>query len=157
MPRKLTTEEFVKRAIAKHGKNRYIYDNVNYISGVSKVEIICPVHGSFYQKASSHLEGNGCPQCGIKRTHELRRNTTEAFIRKAKLVHGDKYCYDSVKYYGCDTHVEIICPLHGPFFQTPTKHLQGSGCPICGGSHKKLQRYLFKKLKKYMAISMIIL
>lgn len=148
MPRKLTTKEFVKRAIAKHGKNRYIYDNVKYIRGVSKVEIICPVHGSFQQKASLHLEGSGCPQCGLIRTHELKRNTTAAFIRKAKLVHGDRYCYDTVKYYGCNTHVEIICPLHGPFFQTPTKHLQGSGCPICGGSHKKTSEVFIQEAQK---------
>ena len=29
----------------------------------SYVEIICPKHGSFFQKASNHKYGCGCPKC----------------------------------------------------------------------------------------------
>jgi hypothetical protein len=137
MPKKLTTEEFISRAIAKHGEGRYCYDNVIYERGDLNVEIICPVHGAYYQRASIHLAGHGCPRCAIDSRNESNRKTTEDFIKKAKLIHGESYCYDSVKYNGCDSHVEIICPLHGPFLQTPTKHLQGSGCPMCNKTHKK--------------------
>jgi len=30
--------------------------------------------------------------------------------------------------------IEIICRIHGPFLQIARNHLQGQGCPICGGS-----------------------
>ena len=44
------------------------------------------------------------------------------FIEKAKKIHGDKYNYSSVKYINNKTKVNIICPIHGEFEQTPDKH-----------------------------------
>ena len=41
---KLTTEEFIKRAIEKHG-DRYDYSKVDYKNIGTKVTIICPIHG----------------------------------------------------------------------------------------------------------------
>lgn len=145
---KLTTEDFVNRAIAKHGKGRYNYDNVEYIRGNLKVEIICPIHGPFRQRASMHLRGHGCPLCGTERTNASNRKNTEVFIKKAKLIHGEKYCYNSVKYNGCDTLVEIICPLHGPFLLTPTNHLRGRGCPSCSKTHKKTTEEFIQEARK---------
>ena len=57
---------------------------------------------------------------------------TEEFIRRARLVHGDKYNYSKVEYVNSQTKVCIICPIHGEFLQTPDDHLQGHGCIICG-------------------------
>lgn len=61
---------------------------------------------------------------------------TEEFIQKAKFVHGDKYNYSKVEYVGTHNKVKIICPKHGEFEQTPSKHLFGRGCAICGGNKK---------------------
>ena len=64
--------------------------------------------------------------------------TTEEFIKEARIVHGDKYDYSNVKYINCKTKVDIICPMHGCFCQTPEAHLrQKQGCPICGNEKKK--------------------
>lgn len=57
---------------------------------------------------------------------------TEEFIRKAKLVHGDKYDYSKVNYVNSVTDVCIICPIHGEFLQRPAEHLRGKGCTKCG-------------------------
>ena len=57
--------------------------------------------------------------------------TTEEFIEKAKQVHGDKYDYSKVEYINNRTKVCIICPEHGEFWQLPSNHLQGTGCPNC--------------------------
>lgn len=63
--------------------------------------------------------------------------TTEIFIEKAKSVHGDKYDYSKVVYINVKTNVQIICPLHGIFEQTPDRHLHGRcGCPVCAGNQK---------------------
>ena len=65
--RKLTTEEFINKAKDVHGEN-YGYGGVNYIKASAKVNIFCPTHGDFKQRANSHLDGTGCPKCGkIKR------------------------------------------------------------------------------------------
>lgn len=60
-----------------------------------------------------------------------KKLTTEEFIAKAKMVHGDKYDYSKVNYINCSTKVCIICPEHGEFWQIPNAHLRGVGCPIC--------------------------
>ena len=57
--------------------------------------------------------------------------TTEQFIEKAKQKHGNMYCYDSVQYINSQTHVDIICKIHGLFSQTPNNHLN-YGCIKCG-------------------------
>lgn len=69
-----------------------------------------------------------------------KRLTTEEFVSKAKLVpqHQYKnYDYSKVVYVVANIKVEIICPKHGPFWQTPNNHLRGKGCPACSG-HVKL-------------------
>lgn len=57
---------------------------------------------------------------------------TKEFVRKSKIVHGDKYCYLKAIYDGSKTTVAIICKNHGEFVQSPNKHLSGRGCPKCG-------------------------
>ncbi len=63
-----------------------------------------------------------------------RRLTTDEFIKKAKAVHGDRYDYSQVDYVDARTKVTIICRDHGPFQQTPNKHLCKQGCGECGGT-----------------------
>ena len=57
--------------------------------------------------------------------------TTEEFIQKAKQVHGERYAYSDIEYVSTHRKVKIICPLHGEFYQEPSSHLQGHGCPKC--------------------------
>ena len=127
MGKKLTTSEFVKRAREAHG-NKYDYSKVEYAGTHKNVCIICPKHGEFWQRPDIHLNGNGCPKCGI----ESISSTKEEFINKAREAHGDKYDYSKVKYVNNHTDVCIICPEHGEFWQTPNSHLKGNGCPKCG-------------------------
>lgn len=58
-------------------------------------------------------------------------DATLNFIERAQKVHGDKYDYSEVKYINNRIKVEIICPKHGKFIQTPKDHLTGCGCPAC--------------------------
>jgi hypothetical protein len=61
----------------------------------------------------------------------MKKLTTEEFIAKAKLIHGDKYDYSLVEYVNNRLKVTIICPFHGEFIQSPVEHLKGSGCKLC--------------------------
>lgn len=56
---------------------------------------------------------------------------TEEFIRKALIVHGQTYDYSKVNYEKSKISVVITCLYHGTFFQTPSNHLMGKGCPKC--------------------------
>ena len=59
------TEYFINECIEKHGIF-YDYSLVNYKKAHDNIEIICPVHGKFEQKAYSHKQGIGCPICTDK-------------------------------------------------------------------------------------------
>lgn len=61
--KKLTQEEFICRAIAKHG-SLYDYHKVRYVNSSTKVCIICPRHGDFWQTPNDHYNG-GCQKCSI--------------------------------------------------------------------------------------------
>ena len=125
MSKKLTTEEFIRRAKEVHG-DKYDYSKVEYVNNNTKVCIICPKHGEFWQAPNSHLQNHGCPYCA-----ENVRFTTEDFIKKAKEIHGDKYDYSKVEYNGNRNSVTIVCPKHGEFRQRVYNHMMGKGCFKC--------------------------
>lgn len=51
---------FIDKARVVHG-DRYDYSKVVYINYTTKVCIICPEHGEFWQTPAKHLQGHGCP------------------------------------------------------------------------------------------------
>lgn len=130
MPRKVNIDEVLSRFKEVHGE-KYDYSKVVYKKMHSNVSIVCPIHGEFLQTPHSHLAGQGCPKCGIDSRAEKRRDTTESFIKKARLVHGDKYDYSKVVYVGSQDGVTITCPIHGEFQMRPNSHLMGEGCRRC--------------------------
>ena len=141
-----TTEEFIEKAKKVHG-NKYDYSKVEYIDKLTPVIIICPIHGEFTQTPDTHLNGSGCQKCGVeksKQTVASQKLTTEKFIEKARKIHGDKYDYSKVEYVNSHTPVKIICKIHGEFEQSPTNHLCGKGCPICGGKNMTTEKFIEK-------------
>ena len=82
------TEEFIYKANKIH-KNKYNYSKVNFINYSTKVEILCPKHGSFYQRPNDHLSGNGCPHCresnGEKLVEEVLNNLNIEYKKQYKL------------------------------------------------------------------------
>ena len=88
-------EKFIKKAIKKHG-NKYNYSKVTYIDSITKVCIICPEHGEFWQTPSAHVRGRACPMCSNKKRgkHSV---TTENLIEKFNSIHNNKYFYKKTK------------------------------------------------------------
>lgn len=75
-----TKESFIEAAIKIHG-NKYDYSKVNYINNNTKVEIICPKHGSFWSTPGNHLSGKGCFKCqSSKGEKKIRKLLTEMNI-----------------------------------------------------------------------------
>ena len=128
---RITTEDFIKRAIEVHG-NRYDYSKVDYKNMHTKVCIVCPKHGDFFQMPYVHLNGQGCDKCGDNIVSEKLSMGKDKFIEKVRAVHGDKYDYSKVEYKNNSTKVCIICNRCGKeFWQTPANHLRGQGCKYC--------------------------
>ena len=131
---KLTTEEFIERARNVHGDS-YDYSKTVYERSHDKITIIDPEYGEFKQVAYYHLNGHGNPLRGTMKQSEQRRDSSEKFIKKSKLVHGELYDYSKVKYKNNHTKVIIIDKIHGEFEQTPSGHLNGNGCPYRNRNH----------------------
>ena len=137
----VTTQEFIERA-KKINNNLYDYSLVEYKNNNTKVSIICPVHGIFKQTPVSHLRPCGCPKCSGKH-FELND-----FIKKAQEIHRDLYDYSLVDYKNSSEKVEIVCKTHESFWQTPTMHFSGNGCPKCSKNKKLTQEeYINKAIK----------
>lgn len=151
--KKLTTEEFIKRSTLKH-KGFFSYKNTDYKNQNTKVKITCPEHGDFEQRPDHHLSGRGCKRCSssYKKNDKKRIKIFEEFIKKSKKQHKNKYDYSFVNYETAKTKIEIICPKHGVFKQTPDNHLK-HGCRKCSeeknSEKQKSNTYDFiKKAKK---------
>jgi len=135
-----TQRSFIAEAKTKHG-NKYNYSKTKYINLAKKIIIICPIHGEFNQAPSSHLKGSGCAKCGLEKSKKNKvRNCAQAFLKKAPLVHNNKYDYSKVNYKKTSHKVEIICTKHGSFFQSPNQHLNGRGCKQCGIEQRSKKR-----------------
>lgn len=125
---------FVEKAVKIHG-NKYDYSKVTYINSHTKVCIICPEHGEFWQTPNNHLDGKNCPLCANRQISINQTKTNQQFIEEATLKHKGKYSYSKTNYVDAHTKVIITCPIHGDFEQTPDIHLRGCGCPKCNESH----------------------
>ena len=128
----ISTENFIEKAKNIHG-NKYDYSKVEYKNANTKVCIICPEHGEFWQTPNSHLNWRGCPKCGNLKKGQNKKLTAKEFIEKAKEIHGDRYDYSKVNYVNSKTPVCIICPEHGEFYMKPTYHIFNKcDCQKCG-------------------------
>jgi len=141
MPKKLTTEEFIDKSRKIYG-NKYDYSKVVYISSRNKIEIICPIHGSFYQTPNNHLRNRGCFKCS-----KIKKLTQQEFIDRAKIVHNGFYNYSKVNYINHKNKVIIICPVHGDFLQNTNHHLRGNGCNKCSSYISKPEIEFLNYLK----------
>ena len=137
MPKRLTKSEFIELAKGIHG-DKYDYSKVEYKNSITKVRIICPVHGDFFVRPSDHIHCKvGCQKCS-----GIYRSSKEEFVEKAKLKYGNKYDYSKVEYINNKTKVCIICHEkdkygveHGEFWQRPNDHLSGYECRKCKNKH----------------------
>ena len=122
--KKKTTEQFIEESKNIHG-DKYDYSLVNYINNKTKIKIICPIHGVFEQRADSHKK-YGCKKC----SYEQKKLKYNDFLIKSNKYHNNKYSYNKDTYLNINTKMEIICPIHGVFEQSPKNHLY-RGCKKC--------------------------
>jgi hypothetical protein len=96
----MSTSDFINVSKSIHG-SKYDYTKVNYTGMKNSVEIICPQHGTFTQKAGNHIYvKNGCPNCG----YNVSKSETEwldslfiprEFRQKIININGIRYKVDA--------------------------------------------------------------
>ncbi len=96
----------------------------------------------FYLSTPTHLLSGKLPSI------KTALNKNICFIKKAVLIHGDRYDYSKVQYVNNRTKIKIICnKCHETFLQTPNAHLRERGCGKCISSRGEMK--IEQILKKY--------
>ena len=126
MPTKKTFLDFINSAKSIYG-DKYDYSNVIYKNTSTKVEIICPKHGSFFKTPSKFINAKqSCKEC-----NGYVNWTWDKFVERANIFHKNKYGYPKQTFINTKTKHKIICPVHGEFMHSIRYHLKG-GCNKCG-------------------------
>lgn len=129
------TKSFIEKARQVHG-DAYIYSHVEYIRANQEVCIECPIHGVFRQQPASHLQGRGCPKCGVLRSNNKKAVSYEEFIQKVKH---NNHCDLTVSKedfgrFSSNEHVSVMCKTHNIGFKKCSQTLTrpnsfGTHCP----------------------------
>jgi len=123
-------EKILERFRKVHRK-KFDYSKVKYAGLTKKIIIICKKHGEFQTTPRLHLgrdsknvykkrDAVGCSECVL-----------DDVINDFQIVHGKKYDYSKIKLKYKSFPMIIICPEHGEFKLTLTKHINGTNCPMC--------------------------
>ena len=138
---KFDTNYFIQRAIEIHG-DFYDYSNVKYINNHSRVEIVCPEHGTFIQIAASHLNGHGCRKCSNIICGTNKRPYSLELIRKLKY-HSELlpfYISEVAELLGIKYSTACrLCREFGIHVRKPNKYISSS----------KKEKLLLNNVKKY--------
>jgi hypothetical protein len=127
--------EFIEKSKIKHN-DKYDYSLVEYKGSKNKVKIICPIHGEFEQQPVEHISGRGCRGC----SNDRFKQSLDEFKYKSNLVHNDRYDYSLSEYINSTTLINIVCPEHGIFKQSPNNHISKKyNCPKCSLKYDKTE------------------
>mgnify|MGYP000150315455 CR=1 FL=1 len=136
----LSHDEFIQRSTAIHD-GKYDYSKTVYKKGRESIEIICPIHDSFFQIAESHIAGQGCKKCADEDNGRKKSKRSESdFWIQIKAVHGDTYDLSKTTYTGIYDKVKVGCLIHGEFDIPASSFKQGRGCRDCGKERTRLAR-----------------
>ena len=139
----MNKEKFLKKAKEIFG-NFYNYDRVDYIDASTKICIICPIHGEFWQTPNSHLNKTGCPICGSNTKYFDIEKTIDLIKKECSIRIKNGISQTFVKYLGDwrfgATEIIINCPLHGDYVVTIRDFLENRsfGCQKCSLNNHSL-------------------
>lgn len=144
MPAKMTTSDFIKKAVIVHG-DEYDYSCSIYTRSKDQINVLHKMCGKIFScKPNNHLMGSGCSHCFQK----VKSNITD-FEAKARVIHGNKFDYSAAEYKSNKSKIKILCRACGDtFYQKPNRHLCGDGCANCSGSKPLTNESFSKKASK---------
>lgn len=139
-------EAFKIRSKSIHG-DKYDYSNITYEGKDKNVDIFCKkCHNNFMTRPDNHLQGKGCPSCGLQKIRNKNRKIVKArsktiesdiLIKHNGRINCDKLIYNGSKVkslFGCNVNLE-----HGYWLSTTNDVLRGFGCPICNISKGEIK------------------
>jgi len=132
MPSKLSPEIIRSRVFEKTGMKAINVD-LDYKTSMSKVVVICPIHGEFRRRACELMVGRGCPKCSAIARGEQRRYSPHQALNVLKSTHSEKYDFPYIEseYHGSGSRITVVCSHHGEFTSVFSDLRDGSGCPEC--------------------------
>lgn len=119
-----TLEQFIQDCKKIHG-DKYNYSKVEYINALTKVCIICPKHGEFWQTPGAHLWGNNCPKC----VESHLENDVRVLLEQNSIKYEKEKLFDwlgkqRLDFYLPDYNIAIEC--QGVQHFKPIKHFGGN-------------------------------
>lgn len=154
--KKMSWSEVVDKMKEAHAGENLEYPQQEYVNMHTKIRIIDHdlrrdgnEYGEYWQTPANHIKGCGHPEKGaVKQGLEKRLNTAE-FLERARKIHSDRYQYNG-EYVSYRTPMEMVCPIHGEFMQTPETHLQNKGCPKCACTYSKSADEIFEMVRAWL-------
>lgn len=139
--RKRTNDEYIRLVNEVHN-GKYDYSKTRYVNKRTKICIVCPIHGEFWQCAHNHLRGQGCPECGKEYARTWTKNQYENFVNESEHRFCGGYSFPNIKdeYENSHSKVTIKCNKCGNVFvKIACDHLSSSfgGCQHCYGFRSK--------------------
>ncbi len=110
MAKKITFEEFEKRANEKHG-GKYVYHKETFNGTKHNTTITCPIHGDFPQTPKNHMNGQGWPECGKERARTYRKHNYKPFLDEAYKRFGNDFSFPLIEsqYVNNKTYITVRC------------------------------------------------
>ena len=138
--------EFIQKS-TKLFKCFYDYSKVKYINCRTKISIICPKHGEFFQIPESHLKGHGCSKCHFEKLSNITisKRQTE-FLDYLKIdtrnISIDEFIVDGLK-------DKTIYEFLGDYWHGNPEKFDGSKFnTLANKTFKELYDYTFWRFNK---------
>lgn len=122
---RLPIEEVIKRIKEVHGDRYIIPDDLEYKNNQSKIKLICPKHGEFYQNPFNLWRGVGCPKCNNSKLE----NEISLFLEREGIEFEAQKKFDWLKNYRLDFYLpkyNIVIECQGRQHFEPVKEFGGN-------------------------------
>ena len=104
-------DHFLAKAKSIHG-DKYDYSQAKYKNVSTKIKIICPIHGAFWQLPHAHTSGEGCKSCSksnmgdafLDAPYSMNRVAYKHWRSIIHRVHCTSYTSEHPTYRDCSIH-----------------------------------------------------
>lgn len=139
MPKKLTQEEAIAKAVRTHG-DKYDLSKLLYTGTKKLVRVGCVKHGWFdiiFRDFTKQKDAGGCQKCAwedyLAVKERWNKISPEDAEKRLLEKYGDVYTFDMSTYISFSKPMSVYCPHHGVFQQSPSDMVNMSkSCPDCG-------------------------
>lgn len=124
-------EDVRKKIHSKHPMY-HVYQEQPYLNHHTPIVFKCNIHGDKVSNANTLLsKGSGCDECGNIRRAESQKSDWASVISYIESIHENIKIVKDQKYVNTNSKIEYLCNKHGIHQATPSKLIQGRGCPEC--------------------------